>query len=411
MTEKSFRGLGPIEFEGVSGVGTMKVDFEPGHQVYALIGENGVGKTKFLECLFTNWLFTYKENFYDQFAEGIGYPYGQINKKTLDNIGILDFIVYKIDKYEIKKTANSDKEYINLSDLAANIVITPYQNNIPFVYLAANERGIIRNYDSSKQGKNNLGTWEERRHKYLENLFEIFFSKYLKDKLKELSMNNAINKWLVLRAQSANPNQSQEDNREIEIKVLLNLLHQIDERIDPDFLEIDSANNIGIKIDGEKRQIFELSSGFTSLLKIVQSIIAGYGYLTNAQDLANVPGIVLIDEIESHLHGSWQLKIMPLLKRLFPKTTFVVTTHSPLIISSLAEGEAYRLQREEDGTVHGSKILRPNQMPLIDLLKEGFDISINEAKLGRLAENDQREVKDELLRWVKEELAAMGKKS
>lgn len=51
---------GTVRFEHVTGVGTMQVDFQPNQRVYTMIGENGVGKTKFLECLFTVLLFTYR---------------------------------------------------------------------------------------------------------------------------------------------------------------------------------------------------------------------------------------------------------------------------------------------------------------------------------------------------------------
>lgn len=50
-------------------------------------------------------------------------------------------------------------------------------------------------------------------------------------------------------------------------------------------------------------------------------------------------GIVLIDELDAHLHPSWQLTIVDNLKKTFPKIQFVVTTHSPLIIGSADVGE------------------------------------------------------------------------
>ena len=46
------------------------------------------------------------------------------------------------------------------------------------------------------------------------------------------------------------------------------------------------------------------------------------------------PGIVLIDEVDQHLHPLWQKNILKCLMRIFPKVQFVVTTHSPSIISS-----------------------------------------------------------------------------
>ncbi|MEN9374162.1 MAG: hypothetical protein RIR79_1714 [Pseudomonadota bacterium] len=108
--------------------------------------------------------------------------------------------------------------------------------------------------------------------------------------------------------------------------------------------------------DGVITKIRDLSTGFASLLKILQTIISGYGFFTNSTDLANVKGIVFIDEIESHLHVEWQSKIIPLLKRLFSNTTFFVATHSPIVLSQLKEGEAYRLEKQADGVVRATII-------------------------------------------------------
>jgi predicted ATP-binding protein involved in virulence len=47
------------------------------------------------------------------------------------------------------------------------------------------------------------------------------------------------------------------------------------------------------------------------------------------------PAIVLIDEIEKHLHPSWEQKILPSLLKIFPNTQFIVTTHSPQVLTSI----------------------------------------------------------------------------
>uniref|UniRef100_UPI0034A03482 AAA family ATPase n=1 Tax=Saccharibacillus sp. CPCC 101409 TaxID=3058041 RepID=UPI0034A03482 len=49
----------------------------------------------------------------------------------------------------------------------------------------------------------------------------------------------------------------------------------------------------------------------------------------------DLQGVVLIDEIETHLHVSLQKKIMPFLTTLFPKIQFIVTTHSPFVLNSI----------------------------------------------------------------------------
>jgi energy-coupling factor transporter ATP-binding protein EcfA2 len=65
----------------------------------------------------------------------------------------------------------------------------------------------------------------------------------------------------------------------------------------------------------------------------------------------NAPSIILLDEIETHLHPSWQWKLLPAFQRIFPKAQIFVATHSPFVIASLNKGTIHRLRRGADGVV------------------------------------------------------------
>ena len=58
--------------------------------------------------------------------------------------------------------------------------------------------------------------------------------------------------------------------------------------------------------------------------------------------------IVLIDEIELHLHPSWQQRVLPDLVRTFPNTQFMVSTHSPQVLTSVRPEHIVALSREGD---------------------------------------------------------------
>ena len=58
----------------------------------------------------------------------------------------------------------------------------------------------------------------------------------------------------------------------------------------------------------------------------------------------NLPGIVVIDEIETHLHLELQKNIIPLLTTIFPNIQFIMTTHSPFILNSLKDVVIYDLE-------------------------------------------------------------------
>ena len=70
---------------------------------------------------------------------------------------------------------------------------------------------------------------------------------------------------------------------------------------------------------------------------------------TQDSDLAKMTGIVLLDEIDLHLHPSLQRTLVPRLRKALPKVQFIVTTHSPLILSSFDQAELVVLDRAYEG--------------------------------------------------------------
>ena len=109
--------------------------------------------------------------------------------------------------------------------------------------------------------------------------------------------------------------------------------------------------------------INQLSDGYKSTISLVADIAYRMAVL-NPQLLGDVcketDGIVLIDEVDLHLHPTWQLQILRDLTEIFPKVQFIVSTHAPSVISTvksenivmLDDGEVY----EPSGEIHGKDI-------------------------------------------------------
>ncbi len=91
-----------------------------------------------------------------------------------------------------------------------------------------------------------------------------------------------------------------------------------------------------IYFDGKNRlPLYSLSSGYQSILCMIMELAYRAALLNpSMSDYKSVEGVVLIDEIDTHLHPKWQWRIMDALCSLFPKVQFIVATHSPMIISS-----------------------------------------------------------------------------
>lgn len=114
-------------------------------------------------------------------------------------------------------------------------------------------------------------------------------------------------------------------------------------------LKFDYKNyNFSILQDGREPFGFdELSDGYSSIINIISDLILrmDQNRASENRDYSfDVEGIVLIDEIETHLHIDLQKKILPFLTEFFPKIQFIVTTHSPFILNSIENSVIYDLE-------------------------------------------------------------------
>lgn len=152
------------------------------------------------------------------------------------------------------------------------------------------------------------------------------------------------------------------------------------------------------KDTGEPYKVGQLSDGYRAMLALVmdlarrmaQSRSDDYGTFVS---LLTTPAIVLIDEIELHLHPSWQQTVLTTLMDIFPNTQFIVTTHSPQVLTSipprhiriLNDGEAYTYSEQTEGA-EASRLLkrvfgveqRPANLEIVEALKEYRELVYSE---------------------------------
>lgn len=94
-----------------------------------------------------------------------------------------------------------------------------------------------------------------------------------------------------------------------------------------------------------------LSSGYKTCIFIILGIIKEIEFRFKNKPLcaSQFDGVVLIDEIDMHLHPTWQAELIQTLKTIFPKIQLIVTTHSPSILQSLEKDEIIALGLDEVG--------------------------------------------------------------
>ena len=99
--------------------------------------------------------------------------------------------------------------------------------------------------------------------------------------------------------------------------------------------------------EGKRFKFTEVSDGFAAVLDIVADLILKMQNDNSLTRIYQKEGIVLIDEIETHLHLALQKVIMPLLTKVFPNIQFIITTHSPFVLSSMPNAVAYDLEHRK----------------------------------------------------------------
>jgi len=131
-----------------------------------------------------------------------------------------------------------------------------------------------------------------------------------------------------------------------EAKRLLNMLlnKEVEIEITPD--------DVLFKERGSIVSFEQLSAGYKGVITIICDLIARlYEKQSYVEDIKDFQGVVLIDEVELHLHPKWKYNFMKKLRDTFPLVQFIVTTHSPTVILGASKEAVFYKIYKDDGKV------------------------------------------------------------
>lgn len=301
-----------LSINGVGGIRSLQLDFTEGFNV--ICGANGIGKTTILNTIADAYANTWgllKRN--STVAEG---------NYTIDYTDVNGVEVTK--EYRVKefdptardsgRSASDNSSYV--MSFGINRIIN-YQtlNSIP----KDPKRNIYDAGDSLREGVgiSDLKDWFINRF--------VFF-----DKKGSITEEQKYNFEIAKRA--------------------FGLLDT-----NTSFLTVDSAS-LDIKLTSTRGDIYfeYLSAGYKTCIYLVLGIIKEIEFrFRNPYIKADeFEGIILIDEIDLHLHPTWQARLVDTLKELFRKAQFIVTTHSPSVLQSLEPSEIIPLGMDVDGNIY-----------------------------------------------------------
>ncbi|MDR3140142.1 MAG: AAA family ATPase [Tannerellaceae bacterium] len=151
-----------------------------------------------------------------------------------------------------------------------------------------------------------------------------------------------------------------------------------------------------INSQGKEFKFTQLAAGYSAVLEIVTDLILKMQTPESLTRAYDKQGIVLIDEIETHLHLKLQRLILPILTRIFPNIQFIVTTHSPFVLNSLPNIVAFDLERRvpiKDLTAYSYESLAEGYF---GVKTDSSDIQLRLSRLNDLIDKKELTVSEEI---------------
>ena len=269
-----------------------------------ITGKNGSGKTVLLNAI---------ANFLDNISDNTILGVRKVGEK-------LDI---SIEHQQI------DMMEINLDFLNATELIYSYQNGdfIMAFYEAARKVKMDEPRNPTKPVlANHAPIRKTSTNQFLNFLSDLKIQEALARNENQINDADEINKWFV---------------------DFTGILHQIFQDDDLHLKFNYKDYSFHILSHGKKFKFTELSDGYAAILDIVVDLILKMQSKNSLTRAYKKKGIVLIDEVETHLHLEMQKMIMPILTKVFPNIQFIVTTHSPFVLNSLENAVAYDLEHQE----------------------------------------------------------------
>jgi len=141
------------------------------------------------------------------------------------------------------------------------------------------------------------------------------------------------------------------------------------------FFERDRNGQILRVVNGQRSPLGQMSEGYRAMatlsLDLMRSLLARWDSLEAAE------GIVLIDEIGAHLHPRWQMRVVEAFRTAFPRIQVVATTHDPLCLRGMRDGEVRALKSGRGGRIFARSDLPSVEGLTVDqlLMSEHFGLN------------------------------------
>ncbi|MCD8105112.1 MAG: AAA family ATPase [Lachnospiraceae bacterium] len=360
-----------LKINEIGGIKNLELSFHEGLNV--ICGENGVGKTTILNVI----------------ADAFGYAvHSRLKRYALSREGSYDIEI----SVENNGDASTEKKHVKIADFEPSSSRTVMGWRQYAGYLINMGKNQELDYQKLKAISN-----DPERNPTVNSRLAV-----------EGIPADGIKKWFVNRFLFADKPGSLTKEQNINFHLAKEVFHILDESVS---FKTVNGSSLDILLSTTKGDIYYeyLSSGYKSSINIILGLIKEIEYRTAEapKNAESFEGIILIDEVDLHLHPSWQGKLVNALKTILPKAQLIITTHSPHVLQTLDRNEIIPLTYDENGNTR-LKELELGRFGLQgwtveEILKYVMEIPDTESELytETLKAYDEamnREDKDEILR-------------
>lgn len=355
--------------ENIKGMKRADLSFEPGSEPgwHVILGDNGAGKTSLIKALALGFIGPNQaQALLEDWSQWI--TWGELGAK----IGLTLVLDPNLESQfhggirlspqfaEIRLTRNDERHDVTLPKVGGQIVdINGEVNLVGSNHPRSLNAGRVWNqssgwFSSSFGPLRRFSGGSDQLRKYAISNPQV--ARHLSAFRDDADLSQGL-EWLVERKRD-------EEDGHAKVELISTILRFINHtqlsshavRIK----EISSREIIFEDARGAALDVSALSHGYQSILsltfELLRQLTIAYGesriFAESAESgdiIVDLPGVVLIDEVDSHLHPTWQATIGEWFKARFPRLQFIVTTHSPLVCRAVGDDDAiFRLRAPDD---------------------------------------------------------------
>lgn len=304
-----------------------------GSRLTVLIGENGAGKTTFLDAIsialgsIISYLpkaegRSFRERGEIRQSEGKDLPFARIAVETVDGISWDCIKKARRTKSRMPETGKRQlREFLDRN------ILEPLAHDDEFTLPVFAFYGVSRALLDIPERRRGFDSESDRIFEALDQAlasgsnFRSAFIWYYNKEMEELRLRNAMHSFDVALPQ---------------LRAVRQCLSTLFPSLSNPRFAVKPPPRLIVTENGEDLELSQLSDGYKTMISLAidlaRRMAAGNPDMENPLES---PAIVLIDEVDLHLHPAWQQKVVSDLLRCFPNTQFILTTHSPIVVEGV----------------------------------------------------------------------------